>query len=329
MTMREFLSREVDYDHPLKYRNLDFTGRQEDLEDFVVKHIYQGNRTTGKFYGTRDQALLVRQKMLNGSFQGGYFRYATNVRDMIPEHIEGDKYSLEIELDYMEDFDYIKEAERKITTDFYNKYAPMNLSEIEKAKLIQDWLVKNVKNFPNPDPSDQSWPKNTNGSRRIHFTSSAMLDGEGVCLTYAMTYARMAERMGLDVRVVSAGMNIYNNKYGESPEVELTRKMMENPDTTTYSARFLNHASNMVKIDGKWYHLDVYHDINIPLNFKTDDKYAFFLQSDENYAATKISMERRGRVEEFIVSKVWNKNRIYPAPESLNEEARKLPNLAE
>lgn len=326
MTLKEFLSREVDYTHPLKYRNLDFTGDQERLEDFVVKKIYQGDKTTGIFYGTKDQANLVRTKLLNASFHGGYFRYATNIRDMIPKQVTGDKYALEIEIDYMEDIDYIKAAEKKVT-EFYERYGNRQYSDIQKAKLIQDWLIKNVKLF-RPLREEQVWLKNTGGVRRVHFPSSAMLDGEGVCLTYAMTYARLAERLGLDVRVVS-GSSIMSNKNRPSPMIDIAKKMMENPDTTTYRADLLNHAWNLVKVDGKWYHIDVFHDLNLAENFKTGDLYMNFLQSDADMTAKDVDYEGPSGTRTITIHKIWNKNRLFPAPESLNQRAKVLPKLVD
>lgn len=84
MSLTEFTKHEVRYDYPIEFRNLDFTGRQEDLQDFVVKKIYHREKDTGVFYGTKDQAELIRKTMLNGSFQGAYARYAYNIRTFLP-----------------------------------------------------------------------------------------------------------------------------------------------------------------------------------------------------------------------------------------------------
>ena len=327
MSLNEFTSREVDYKHPLVYRNIDFTNDQERLEDFVVKKIYQGDRTTGTFYGTKDQASLIRTSMLNGSVQGGYYRYATNVRDMPPQHVEGDKYALEIEFDYMEDLDYIKDGEKKVT-EFYDKYGKLNLSDIEKAKLIQDWLIENVKLFYPPQQS-QEWFKNSKGIRRVHFPASALLDGEGVCLTYATTFARLAERLGLDVRVVlgHSGMSSREDDPWALAQIEAANTMYQNPDTTTYRPELILHAWNLVKIDNAWHHADVFHDISLMQNFKLDNAYTFFLNSDEEISSHAVSYEMPSGTRTYYFKKAWHKRRISPAPTSRNQEAKTLPNL--
>lgn len=323
MPLEEFVKEEVDYSHPIKFRNLDFTNRQKDLEDFVVKKIFYHERDTGVFYGTKDQAEQVRKTMLNGSFHGSYFRYATDLRDMIPKHISGDKYELKIEFVYQEYPENIELGEKKVT-EFYNKYGKLNLTDAAKAKLAQDWLIKNVKVF-NPPSAKPEWFTN-NHTRRVHFPASAMIDKEGVCLSYAMTYARLIERLGLDVRVVQGyfGLNV--------PPIMINkaRKMLENPDTTTYNYQFFNHTWNLVKIEGKWHHIDVYHDLTLLASTKGyEDPHHHFLQSDEFMREHKIELGPIKRKAKYNIYKAWNTNRIPAAPESRNELKKTLPNIVE
>lgn len=44
MSLTEFIRQAVNYDYLLRYRNLDFIGRQAELEEFVIKMIYQGEK---------------------------------------------------------------------------------------------------------------------------------------------------------------------------------------------------------------------------------------------------------------------------------------------
>lgn len=325
MTLKEFTAREVNYKYPLKYRNLDFTGRQQDLEDFVVKKIYQLEKDTGIFYGTKDQAEQVRKTMLNGSFQGAYFRYAINILPVPTKQIEGDKYELKIEFSYLEQPEYVMEAEAKID-EFYRQYRNLVKTDAEKVKLIQDWLIKNVKTrMPETSEPHYPWVYNSKGNRRIHFPASAMLDGEGVCLTYAMTFARIAERFGLDVRVIQ-GAYVFGSPGRPSPAFEYAEKMLKNPDTTTYKAEYLNHGWNLVKVDGAWHHIDIFHDINLVENFKLADNYQYFLQSDDVIKQFEFEYEMNGRVRKAAVFKAWNTNRVPAAPSSKND-AKNLPNL--
>lgn len=331
MPLEEFLKQEVNYAYPLKYRNLDFTNRQKDLEDFVIKKIYQHDKETGIFYGTKDQAEQIRTTMLNASYQGAYFRYVTDIRPMPAKAVKGDnKYQLNIEFVYKEEPENIEAGEAAITA-FYEKYKNRVKTDAEKAKFIQDWLMKNVKTrVPATSEPHYPWVYNSSNQRRIHFPASAMLDGEGVCLTYAMTFARLAERFGLDVRVVQGAFIGGDARYEDRliPQVEAAQEMLSNPDTTTYREQYFNHGWNLVKIDGKWHHVDVYHDLNLAANFKLSDKHQYFLQSDEFVKKLTIEYEMGPSVRKMNVYKAWNTNRIPAAPESQNQ-AKNLPDLTD
>ena len=324
MPIEDFVKQEVNYDYPLVYRNIDFRGRQKDLEDFVIKKIYQGDRETGVFYGTKDQGEEIRRTMLNGSLQGGYTRYMIDMAPLTPKHIEGDKYAINIDLRYHETLDNMKLGEKEITK-FYNTYGKIGLSDVEKAKVAYDWLMKNVKLFVPPNANPE-WFINSGGYRRVHFPASAMLDKEGVCLTYAMTYARLVERLGLDVRVAQG---YYGTQARFIPQA---REMLANPDTTTYRARFFNHSWNLVKIDGKWYHADPFHEIN-SIGFLEDSPYHYFLKSDDFMAHHQVTMKNpnnpRLPARKADVFKVWNTHRMQAAPQSYDEDISKLPNIVQ
>lgn len=311
MSLTEFLRQPVDYDHPLKYRNLDFTGRQDDLEDFVIKMIYQGEKSTGEFYGTKEQADNIRKTLLNGSFQGAYARYVTNFRPSIPRLVEGDKYAMSIDFTYQEHLEDIKLGEEKIT-EFVSKYGT-DYTDAEKAKLIHDWLMKNGKLF-DPPHTRQEWFYNTKNIRRVHFPASLMLDGEGVCLTYAMTYGRLAERMGLEVRLIQ-GYNGLN----DLKRAAQAQQMFDNPDSTTYHPGFLNHTWNIVKIDRAWHHIDTFQDkVLLQFTKKNPDPYHHFLKEEDFFREHKVKMGTN-RLREYTVNRAWNTHRIPAAPTAKNE----------
>lgn len=81
--------------------------------------------------------------------------------------------------------------------------------------------------------------------------------GTGVCEAYTKTFIAVAREVGL------------NSSYVESP--------------------FLNHAWNLVELDGNWYHLDVTHDdpITDRLGFA---RHLYFLLSDEACIALRRSV---------------------------------------
>ena len=329
MPLEEFLKYEVNYKYPLKYRNLNFANRQKELEDFVVKKVYQHETETGVFYGTEDQAEQIRRTMLNSSYQGAYFRYATDIKPMPPKPTKNGLYELNIEFTYKEWPENIEEGEAAITK-FYEKYKDRVKTDAEKAKLIQDWILKNVKSrMPSDKEPNFPWVNNSKGQRRIHFPASAMLDGEGVCLTYAMTFARLAERFGLDVRVIQgASISGGENDKASAERVAKYQEKLNNPDTTTYNVSFFNHSWNLVKINGNWHHVDIYHDLNLAQNFNLTDKHQFFLQSDDFVKKVSIEYKIGRRTKKHNIYKIWNKNRIPAAPTSQNS-AKTLPDLTD
>ncbi|TCD46715.1 hypothetical protein D3X11_04930 [Streptococcus sp. X16XC17] len=288
MSLKEFLSREVDFKHPVKYKNVDFTGRQDDLEDLVVKKVYEGAETTGVFYGTKDQADLVYQHMINGSFQGAYFRHA-EIKVQPPVYLENGKYQLEIKFGYREELDYIRQGEKKVT-EFYEKYKDIAKTDLEREKLIHDWLLLNA-SARNVAPTEEHYPwvYNTNKHVRIHSPASIFIDGEGVCLTYTTAFARMAERFGIDVRVVHGYSAMTSS--AKATSIDLAKQKFKNIDTSTYSEANLNHAWNLVKIEDKWYHVNTYHTDNMLKNWQQENPYMYFLKSDSVFEENKIALK--------------------------------------
>lgn len=313
MSLTEFLRHPVNYDYPIKFRNLDFRGRQDDLEAFVIKNIYQTNKSTGVFYGTKEQAHEIRKTLLNGSFHGGYARYVTNFVPSIPKHIEGDKYELSIDFTYQEHPEDIRLGEEKISR-FIDKYGT-DYTDAEKVKLIHDWLMKNGTLYE-PKHGGQEWFYNTIGTRRVHFPASLMLDGEGVCLTYAMTFSRLAERMGLETRMIQGYTGLNNEK-----DAVAAQKMFDNPDSTTYTPRYLNHTWNLVKVDRAWHHVDTFQDMVLRKFSREPESHMYhqFLRDDDFIRHNKITMTYRNRDRQYQVYRAWNKHDIPDAPTAKHE----------
>lgn len=148
----------------------------------------------------------------------------------------------------------------------------------------------------------------------MNFPASLLLNGEGVCLTYAMTYGGLVERMGLEVRLIQgyAGLSGFDR-------AAQAQKMFDNPDSTTYHPGFLNHTWNLVKIDRAWYHVDTFQDMGfLQFTKKNPNPYRYFLQSDEYMREHKIKMGTT-RLREHAVNRAWSTTRMPTAHSAKNE----------
>lgn len=86
-----------------------------------------------------------------------------------------------------------------------------------------------------------------NEQNEVRSAYEALVGGDGVCVAYAMAYKLVLDELGIDCLLVSSDS--------------------------------MNHCWNMVKIDGKWYHVDLTWDDSLP-DFKGQIYHDFFLCSD-------------------------------------------------
>ncbi|EOU1913194.1 hypothetical protein GZ981_003160, partial [Clostridium perfringens] len=136
----------------------------------------------------------------------------------------------------------------------------------------------------------------TENNRTAYSAATLLIEGKGVCEAYAVAFSRLAERSGLETKWVSS---IYTPLLARP---EYRQRFQVNIDSykTRSKVNGLNHAWNQVKIDGKWYNLDVYHgDYYDELK---SDRYYFFLKSDETF-------------ENGIAPRIWVKDLTYRANE--------------
>lgn len=120
-----------------------------------------------------------------------------------------------------------------------------DMTEYDKAKAIHDWLVKNVE-------YDRSSPIN-----EASYTADGVFDNHvAVCDGYAKAFLVLAERSGLEaLRVTGTAVN--------------------------GSGSTENHAWNQVKIDGKWYNVDVtWDDPIVSADYGDNMRYVYFLIPD-------------------------------------------------
>ena len=113
--------------------------------------------------------------------------------------------------------DGIADQEAKIAW-IVDTYTSAAMSEYEKALRLHDWLCTNVR-YDHSAANGSGWSSDYNP----YYTEGAVLGGWAVCSGYAYAYQALLEKAGIEAKYVLGD----------------------------------NHAWNILRIDGKWYHVDV------------------------------------------------------------------------
>lgn len=118
-----------------------------------------------------------------------------------------------------------------------------DMSQAEKALVLHDYLVDTVA---------YDWDFLINGEvsdTAVYSAYGALVNGDAVCNGYALAYQMLLKQVGINaIKVTSTPMD---------------------------------HAWNLVEIDGNWYHVDVTHDDPAP-NLEGGGDCYYFLRSDES-----------------------------------------------
>lgn len=145
-------------------------------------------------------------------------------------------------------------SELEIVQNIIKSIITNNMNELEKAKAIHDYMVMNI------DYDYENYRKNTipDTSRTVVGTLTTKY---AVCQGYALTFQALCEAAGLEVVYVSGtATNIWGITEG--------------------------HAWNQIKINNKWYNVDVTWDDPLKSSGDSFDnhsncRYDYFLISDE------------------------------------------------
>lgn len=121
-------------------------------------------------------------------------------------------------IDTKENIEKKREAIESKADAIINKIIKPGMSEAKKELAIHDYIVANTK-------YDVENYENNTTSRASHNIDGVLLDGTAVCEGYAKTFKLLLERVGIESMIVVG------------PKI--------------------NHAWNIVKIDGEYYHVDV------------------------------------------------------------------------
>ncbi|WP_300348927.1 transglutaminase domain-containing protein [Clostridium sp.] len=273
ISLDNFIKEKVDFEKPLDYENTNFTGKSEELKDYIIKNIYK-NSYTIKFKASEKDKNNAYDTLFNKTTKASHVRYARNWETSKTNTDIKDVFEYTLKPSYLAVRSRQVETEEKIDK-IIKKNKVTEMSDFEKAKFIHDYIINKA------TPAPGSWM--TKEGNNVHETPALILDGKGVCEAYTMAFNRLAERAGLESIMVVGLYNPYlqNERYRKNIE-----KILYTP---TFDRR-INHSWNKVKIDGKWYNIDTYHDdFRFELASKerllSKDQYGSieFLKSDEHF----------------------------------------------
>ncbi len=162
-------------------------------------------------------------------------------------------------------------------------------SEAEKALYVHDWLVSNFmydyRLFTHPNTEN-------------HDIYGFLKDGIGVCESYAATYMYMVRKLGLESYMAINSTDLDNDGTDDA----------------------LGHGWNVVKIDGKWCHVDATYDDPIlgesfTYDYVGEVSHDKFLLSDQQIVKNDNGYEHYGYrvpyVEEEIVCEEYTGNDLW------------------
>lgn len=166
------------------------------------------------------------------------------------------------------------------------------MSDYEKEKAVYDYIFRNTHfNYRNLNPIDdleEDWSHTPYGFFRDHST---------ICVGYATTFKLFMDALGIECQV------IHSTKEGE-------------------------HAWNIVKINGDWYHVDVFYDggEQVPIygNFNVNDEIKKLSGYPWNYDPDEPQFpECTSLKENYIVNNAKKCDDIYKLPEMIKKAIKK------
>ena len=249
----EILSKK-EYIHDVSSLEVNFS------ESAELEHgsLFLSNRSIPKTNNWLEVEKIIHEKMQNREenieiiYTGAtFYNPMQKLKEIIDKIIKHDHYiyyNIATYLYYTVDTDdnvciTIKAGYRttKAQEEFVNSKVREILSNIIKPGMNERDKIKAIHDYMVLNLKyDESYSRYT--------AYDALKDGEAVCLGYSLLGYKMLNEVGIPTRIISS----------------------EN----------MNHAWNLVKLDGKWYHLDITWDDPIP-DVKGRIRYSYFLLTDE------------------------------------------------
>lgn len=215
----------------------------------LIKHIY------GKWKTDKEEV----------NFEKGIYRYITrfNYATLKEDVMRAEKYLDEV----------AKWLQKKLDEEYKLKFKNTPDSEdFKKALIIHDFIVKNVAPNFNVQPNNPTLVKPKLNDKigkeyEVHTLPAAIFGENTVCQGYAMLFDRLAYKMGLESQILRGtsmfvhwdrGNEVQEKQYKEL--IDKNNAAINNENNKNLLDNWANHMWNQVKIDGRWYHVDVTHD---------------------------------------------------------------------
>lgn len=151
----------------------------------------------------------------------------------------------------------VADGDKKAVNEFMNNWVKNNMSQSDddytKVKKIHDYIVDNT--------TYESNSETTPNGHSVYDVTGALLDKIAVCDGYSKAFHELAIKSGLESKRVSG--DAWNDAYSGP------------------------HAWNIVKVNGKWYHVDTTWDDPLTPDGRPVKTYDYFLKSDDYMAKSR------------------------------------------
>ncbi|MFL8905958.1 transglutaminase domain-containing protein [Helcococcus kunzii] len=332
--LMNFWKKEIDFTNvsaPSSYDSIkDEAQYKNALKEYILKATAEMQPVI-YLYGKRNYAKEIFESVIYNP------AYASTIKQILNWEIESEEvdfskgiYLNKIYVKYLENRESGALSEKVVSriVDFLNKKKEEFMlknsglrEDFVKVRLIHDFLVRYIK--PDGDTNKNEFSRNkdmlfgTDNQYETHTLISAMLAQKGVCQAYAMAFDRIGSRMGLETRFVR----------GKKSGVTLNDESAKEKEKVTYDIFVnqyhmqklrwpeANHAWNQVKVDGKWYNIDI-----------TDDAFYSKINREYQYRKFLLTDEKLGEINYYDILTEQGKKKATNYVLWKSEEAEKTSN---
>ncbi|WP_216378461.1 transglutaminase domain-containing protein [Arcanobacterium phocae] len=331
--LKDYLSRPIDWTHPTlaPKGKIDVNTAQE----YLVKAISE-MQSTVVFYGDYDLSDKAIAPLIYKHPNGSLIRHIAGDWKVDKEEVSFEKglYKHTVRFAYLVSKEDAIRADRRIDeivrflTKKLNRLKDVpgtrNSNEYRKARLIHDYIIKNVKPIADEQTATgHYYVKSAAGDGKqyeIHSLEAGLFANQGVCQTYTIMFDRIASRMGLQTRYVR-GKKSFGYFTNDSEKERLLQQVKADERIAAKGGRWpeANHSWNQVKIDGHWYHLDLTVDA-VSSRSMYKYTYAGFLRTDEEFGepTTWWIGEHHKKNYSAFANVTWNQSEAEPATKPMN-----------